>query len=356
MLGSLVRNVLERWVYCYTQRQGKKLFSEAISEHNVRLILGLLKSSFYDVERLDHAPVAAALESIAKVIYGQQLITDDLQTLSLEDADLHPLLEHNKDIVALVLIVTFITTDHLIERATQALPIVTCCNTSPRIETILNAIIHQTFDVIKKRRVLGQGDHNVVSHFNGISEYGLIEYYKQMQCMVKHRPYPHYKQQYDFLTTLSNNTLGGQLVNLLKSSNLSLPGCPGGMASFFLWHDLTHIISGADTSFLGELCANAFTAGSTDQCQLRILTWGLLQFNLGVSLAVIAAPSKNNLKTSADIDFYLQALLSGTRASLDVCDWPVSKIKEDLHIDLVQVRDQYNIQPIDMKRDKEDML
>ena len=128
-----------------------------------------------------------------------------------------------------------------------------------------------------------------------------------------------------------------------RESGLNLPGEPYGFAEFFLWHELTHVLSGNKTDFVGELAVNAFTAASSHRAKFEILLWGLLQFNSGFSLAVIATPGADELAKPGAIKNYCNALLCGSHATLDVLNWPLQQLLCDLKLPLDRVRASYNI-------------
>ena len=113
-----------------------------------------------------------------------------------------------------------------------------------------------------------------------------------------------------------------------------------------MWYDISHVISGNNTVFLGELGVIAFTAGYVNRCKFRVLLFGLLQFNLGILLAIVAATSKNQFENKRAIKIYLYSLLSGSKSKLNLLDWPVDVMINDLKTDLNLVREKYNINPV----------
>ncbi len=154
------------------------------------------------------------------------------------------------------------------------------------------------------------------------------------------------QKKYEFLKTIDKKTLGGAYASFCRSQELSITGDPKSFTEFFLWHDLSHVISGNDASYAGELATNSFTAGYCDKYQFRILVWGLLQWILGYSLAVVAYPSKEKFEDKHTIDIYLKSLTSGADSKLNLIDWPIDQMIKDLKQDINVVRKKYNIKAV----------
>lgn len=248
--------------------------------------------------------------------------------------------------LVLALFVTLSSTDELVIRIKTLLRHWHYFNVDPIVEQILRCLLNDDIATIKKPHVLGEGYQNKMARLNGIKHCGWFEYKRQMHSMTQNTAYSNLKNKYHFLNELENNTLGGGLKDFLRSDKLSLPGEAGGSAEFFLWHDTCHVLSGNKTDSAGELGANAFTAGCVDKCKFRVLLFGLLQWNLGVPLAIVAEPNKNQFTRAKVIRQYLYSLLVGSKSEPNLLDWPVDKMVEDFKMDLNQVRKKYNIKPI----------
>lgn len=68
--------------------------------------------------------------------------------------------------------------------------------------------------------------------------------------------------RYEALGRLPDNTFGKALWEFDKTNGYSFPGDPGALnAAFATPHDSTHVISGYDTSYRGEILVSTFTAG-----------------------------------------------------------------------------------------------
>jgi hypothetical protein len=68
--------------------------------------------------------------------------------------------------------------------------------------------------------------------------------------------------RYEALGTLPPNTFGRALWEFDKANGYPFPGDPGALnAAFATPHDSTHVISGYDTSYRGEILVSTFTAG-----------------------------------------------------------------------------------------------
>lgn len=67
--------------------------------------------------------------------------------------------------------------------------------------------------------------------------------------------------RYEALGRLPDNTFGKALWEFDKTNGYSFPGDPGALnAAFATPHDSTHVISGYDTSYRGEILVSTFTA------------------------------------------------------------------------------------------------
>ena len=209
---------------------------------------------------------------------------------------------------------------------------------------MLQLLYENNIKKICSSKVLQIGYQNTISQIKGLNTLGHKLFKRQMMGMKKGEKVLELKRKFEFMNDLPANTLGGSLRDLLRKGMLSLPGDPYGFPEFFLWHDIAHLLSGNNQKFDGELGANAFTAGFSKKAAYDILLFGLLQFNFGVPLAVVAAPASDYLLKPGVLEKYCESLLLGTETTLDLLDWPVADMIEDLKQDLDVVRRKYNIQ------------
>lgn len=65
------------------------------------------------------------------------------------------------------------------------------------------------------------------------------------------------------LEALPHQTLGYQFYRHCMNAGIAFPGQKAGFPEGAVFHDVTHVLSGYDTSAQGELCNAAFQAGYT---------------------------------------------------------------------------------------------
>ena len=98
--------------------------------------------------------------------------------------------------------------------------------------------------------------------------------------------------------------------------------------------------------FKGELGVNAFTAAYSQYGKYKILIWGLLQFNLGYELAVVATGSKEHFKNREVVEQYVRSIVSGSQCTMDFLHWPTDQKRHDLRQPIAEVRKRYHIDPV----------
>ena len=305
------------------------------------LMLGLLKSLItYPIEQTD--TVQQMLTQMTEILLPAA--ADTVEPLNISE-HFNQLTEyHQQDFLVLAIIICLCQTEHHQDRLNILLthwqPHFAA---SEHLRDALTAVLNAHYKKLTQPHLLGEGFHNKIARENGIDNLGWVEYKKQMHSMKQGSMHLSLKEKFAFLSSLPENTFGAKIYRLLKKNKLNLPGEKHGFAEFFLWHDLTHLLSGNSTNWIGELGANAYTAAFSKKGKFSILIWGLLQFNLNVSLAVVAAPSKNNFKTPQNMQQYLYSILSGSQTTLDLLNWPTDVMIEDLKLDMNIVRRKYNI-------------
>ena len=311
------------------------------------------------VSALQHYTQLETQDTHTNAILQQSLVTmlevllDEYEPLSSEP--LPPLAdsvaamtpEHAQDYLALALVLCLLLKTGYRQRVALLLE-----NWSDQLQVVatmpvvLRAIRDNNVDIIKDDTYLGEGFQNKIARENGKRWLGQDEYLRQMRVMQDGEPHNELQQKYEMLNELPVTTLGGALCHMLRQSKLSLPGEPYGFAEFFLWHDLTHLLSGNGTDYPGELGANIFAAACSQRSKYEILVWGLLQFNLGSSLAVVASPGLDNMRHKRVLQQYCLSLLAGSGCTLDVLSWPLEQMFQDLRLPLDEVRAKYHIKAI----------
>lgn len=347
MLGHVISCYKKYFHYRVPLYNDPGLFSNQASKQNATCLLGLLKHAFCHDLSTNDCVEAMCLESMAEMIFRQPVAYVDIKPMPFLEAKKILSTESMFDGLALAVILALSTTDRLEIRLQALSDWLSHYSQGASLIKVVSALQNNQHYRLKKTRILGEGFQNIQSRLNGMSSYGWFEYRRQMACMVDHVPCKAFEKKYDFLLELPDHTLGGAYVAMMRNGQLAVTGRPGGMAAFFMWHDLTHLLSGNGTNFIGELGANAFTAGCSKQEKLSILAWGLLQFNLGHSLAVIATSATNQLNTKERWDQYLLSLHYGSESTLDVLQWSRDQLIEDLQLDLTLVREKYSIQSVE---------
>jgi hypothetical protein len=346
MLGRFMAWYYERFIYKIPKKDDPALFVDHLVDGQCHYVLGMLKYLFYSPDRADCKVVACFIDGIAEIIYQSPCRLEDIKCVKMNAGFAELTKSSREDFYFLSLIVTLSTSYQLESRIKSFLVVDSFYCHDSNVKIIMNDLLLGSYSNIKSKKILGEGYQNKIARLHGMRLLGLVKYRQEMACMQKNIPLPRLAQEFEFLYDLPDMSLGKQFVNMMESSNLPVVGQAGGFASFFLWHDLTHLIAGCSTTYTGELNANAFTAGSSVKCRRRIIIFGLLQFNLGVQLAVVATAATNQFSSQRRVNNYLQALLNGSHSTLDVCRWDLAKLKSDLKKDIMEVRKEYNIIPL----------
>jgi hypothetical protein len=288
-----------------------------------------------------------ALETISKILLNYKKDIQDIMPCNLKQSLSNMQIDHKQDFLVMAIIICLFTTKNhgnrlqiLIDNWSSEFIVIESLLPS------LKAIVKKDIETIRLSNFIGEGFQNKISRENGIKWLGKKEHDRQMQMMKNGVSYPEIKDKYNFLNKIKISTLGGSFCKMVRYCKLSLPGEPYGFAEFFLWHDLMHLLSGNNTDYPGELGANAFTAACSKHAKYQILIWGLLQFNLGYSLAVVAHPGKDQLQNENSFENYCHSILNGSKSLLDVLDWELPQLMEDLKADISVIRKKYNITPL----------
>jgi ubiquinone biosynthesis protein Coq4 len=148
--------------------------------------------------------------------------------------------------------------------------------------------------------------------------------------------------RYDALGKLPANTFGKALWEFDKANGYSFPGDPGALnAAFATPHDATHVISGYDTSYRGEILVSTFTAGMhpINPMAGHILPV-IFNGHLGVKFNDVATPATGGL----DPDEFWHAWGRGRDMTVDLFapDWNAWDWVER---DLDELRRDWNVTP-----------
>jgi hypothetical protein len=151
---------------------------------------------------------------------------------------------------------------------------------------------------------------------------------------------PALSARYDALGKLPANTFGRALWEFDKANGYSFPGDPGALnAAFATPHDATHVISGYDTSYRGEILVSTFTAGMhpINPMAGHILPV-IFNGHLGVKFNDVATPATGGL----DPEEFWHAWARGQEMTVDFFapDW---NVWEWIEHDLDDLRRKFNV-------------
>lgn len=343
ILGRLMADLQQRFYYRIPRKKDQAWFQQQYTEADIVTMAASLKTLYLQDGVEQQVLMNELMQVLFKALFNRAVDVSAIEARSLTYAiEALPVAKHN-DYLVCAIIIALVSADHYQKRAKLLLNLQESFNLDPTIWMIFYDLAHDRLQHIHRPAVLGEGLQNKQARLNGMREYGWFHYRQQMRSMQKGVEIMDVKQRFSFLNDLTSDTLGGRLCQILRQQKLTLPGEPHGFAAFFLWHDLGHVLSGNGTNYPGELGANAFTAGCAEYAKFKILIWGLLEFNCGFDLAVVATPSKNHLTKPVVMQQYVHSLLSGSGSRLNILDWPTVQMLDDLAQPLEQVRQKYGI-------------
>ncbi len=148
--------------------------------------------------------------------------------------------------------------------------------------------------------------------------------------------------KYEALGKLPANTFGKALWAFDKANGYSFPGDPGALnAAFATPHDSTHVISGYDTSYRGEILVSTFTAGMhpINPMAGHILPV-IFNGHLGVKFNDVATPATGGL----DPDEFWHAWARGQEMAIDLFA-PGWDVWQWIEHDLDDLRRAFNVMP-----------
>ena len=152
----------------------------------------------------------------------------------------------------------------------------------------------------------------------------------------------HNKELYDMYKgyeSLPENSLGKTLSTYYKQNQFLIPGEGGApLVDILVIHDFHHVLSGYDTTPLGELCVLAFDNGISKNDYAGILTGVTAQFQIGVTIDTTTNTWVNQ--------FDPEAIYRAYRRGLD-CNTNYIDNKYDFNLiadqSLSEIRKKFNI-------------
>lgn len=118
------------------------------------------------------------------------------------------------------------------------------------------------------------------------------------------------------LSKLPEDTVGYNYIKYLNKNKFPYPGDIESAAEFIICHDLTHVLSGYDTTPEDEVKVLFLTAGYQSQDPMSKILFALFQFHCGVPIGLIA----DSFKDSFIPEQALRAYRIGQKMNIDLED------------------------------------
>ncbi len=140
------------------------------------------------------------------------------------------------------------------------------------------------------------------------------------------------------------DSLGRAFWQHYSSHGFAFPGEPEALnAVFAVPHDTTHLLSGYDTSYRGEILVSTFTAGMhPDQPMAGHILPVIFSWHLGIELV----PSAGSHKGALDVEHFWEAWARGSEMKRDVFS-PTWRFWELIDHPLDGLREAYAIPPLE---------
>ncbi len=150
---------------------------------------------------------------------------------------------------------------------------------------------------------------------------------------------PALSARYIELGKLADGTLGRSYFDYMIRNELPFPGEAGSPPEVILFHDMTHILSGYDTTPEEEILAASFSAGYSTYEVHNWFVFVLSQFQLGLQTAPGVPPARMMM----DPERLLIAVRRGAAMNINLNeDWDYWEVIEE---PVDALRERYNILP-----------
>lgn len=169
-----------------------------------------------------------------------------------------------------------------------------------------------------------------------LREKGLLGVWKIVGPMMGLAADPELLRRYLALGELPRDTVGYQYFRFIVDNDLGFPG-EGIVAEEGVWHDVTHVLAGYDTSPEGELQVVSFIAGYAREDPFFWLFTIVLQFHLGIRVSPYSPAAKGHF----DPAIVLPALRRGMAMNRDlskdfdpfsIMDKPLALARRELNV------------------------
>jgi hypothetical protein len=153
---------------------------------------------------------------------------------------------------------------------------------------------------------------------------------------------PAIAKRYIALGDLPLGTLGHAFFHQYRDNGFAFPGEPLGFPEAGVYHDLTHVLSGYDTTPQEEHCVAGFTAGYKRVNPFYVILLAAFSFGAGVNVTPLDQPHITGILAEPGLAArFVEAVERGSRVSTDLSDnwnfWPL------LPLPLDEARRQLNI-------------
>ncbi|MCB9706417.1 MAG: hypothetical protein H6711_31515 [Myxococcales bacterium] len=148
---------------------------------------------------------------------------------------------------------------------------------------------------------------------------------------------------YRDLERLPEDTLGHQLYQHFRHNNFAFPGEKHGFPESGVYHDVTHVLSGYDTTPQGEMQIAAFIDGYMKQGPFSVAIFTMVMYSAGVNLSpLVDQPYVPNILAEPGlVEKILHAWRRGAQVNTDLSDqwnfWPylprpVDEVRRELGV------------------------
>jgi hypothetical protein len=139
---------------------------------------------------------------------------------------------------------------------------------------------------------------------------------------------PELAARYDALGQLAPDTLGRTYFHHIRDNGFGFPGEPNSLPEGAVYHDLTHVLSGYDTTPAGETCVGGFTAGYKRANPFYVLLVPALTFGTGVNVTPNPQPTMTGILAEPGVAArFIEANERGARVNTDLSTgwdfWPL---------------------------------
>jgi hypothetical protein len=127
---------------------------------------------------------------------------------------------------------------------------------------------------------------------------------------------------------LPADTLGYAYFHHCRDQGFGFPGSPNGLPEGAVYHDMTHVLAGYDTTPEGETCVGGFTAGYKRANPFYVLLVPALTFGAGVNITPADQPTITGILGKPGVAArFIAAVDRGARVNTDLSAnwdyWPL---------------------------------